>query len=232
MTFETFDRIVVINLPERADRRREMAAMLSGVGLRLEQPPVRLLPAVRPHDAGGFPSIGARGCFMSHLAALTDAQSDGIERLLILEDDCELVTTAPGTFAALSRLDGWHLCYGGYSAAPFPARGEWTAVSPEVALGTTHCIGFSRAAIEAAVPYLTAMLHRPAGDPAGGPMHVDGAYNWLRTSRPDFVTLAATPQVAFQRSSRSDIHALAWYDRLPITRQLAHAMRLVKRRLR
>ena len=84
---EYFQQIYVINLPHRRDRRLEMAEQLEKIGLSFDNPAVRLFAAFRPEDPGGFPNIGARGCFMSHLGVLQDARERKFERILIFEDD-------------------------------------------------------------------------------------------------------------------------------------------------
>lgn len=81
------DLIYVINLPYRADRRSEMAHQLVRVGLSFDDPQVVLFPAVRPTEPGALPSIGARGCFLSHLGVLRDALKKGARQILVLEDD-------------------------------------------------------------------------------------------------------------------------------------------------
>ena len=60
MTLECFDRIRVINLVERRDRRRDMERELAGIGLA-DDPRVAFISALRPNDAGNFTSVGARG---------------------------------------------------------------------------------------------------------------------------------------------------------------------------
>ena len=231
-----FDRIAVINLPYRTDRRAEMAGQLVRVGLNLDAPPVVLFEAVRPAEAEAFPSVGARGCFLSHLGVLRAARADRIDRLLILEDDCDFAEgSTEALLSAWRGLDAsgpWDICYGGYRLPGEPRQGPegWTLLSNTDPVSTTHCIGFSAAAIQAALPYLEAMLNRPAGDAAGGPMHVDGAYTWLRRDHPKLRTVAAIPPIAFQRPSRTDIHDLRWFDRLSIFRPAGSALRRAKAR--
>src|SRR5262245_50678595 len=77
---------VVINLARRTDRRAETECELSRIGWC-----ATFFPAVEPTSAGDFPSIGARGCFFSHLAVLKEASASGVERLIILEDDIAFV---------------------------------------------------------------------------------------------------------------------------------------------
>jgi glycosyl transferase, family 25 len=232
-----FARIVVINLPYRSDRRREMAAQLSRVGLHLNKLPVQLFPAVRPGTPQGFPSIGARGCFLSHLEVLRGARMDGVERLLILEDDCDFASGSRDAlnarFARLADVQKWDLCYGGHRMPEIMDgdAGLWRTLSSDTAIMTTHCIGFSRRAMELAVPYLEAMISRPPGDALGGPMHVDGAYCWFRREYPSLVTAAAIPPIAVQRSSRTDVHDYSWYDRSRLLRPMVSALRRMRNRI-
>ena len=83
----------------------------------------------------------------------------------------------------------------------------------------------------AVAPFLRAILARPYGHPEGGPMHVDGAYNWFRRAHPGLRHLAAVPPWAVQRPSRTDIHALPWADRQPALRPLLALARRAKRAL-
>lgn len=58
-----FDKVYIINLPHRADRREEIEVQLKKVGLALNHPKVILFNAIKPDAAGEFPNIGAKGCF-------------------------------------------------------------------------------------------------------------------------------------------------------------------------
>lgn len=223
-----FQRLYVINLPSRTDRRREMGAQLSAVGLDWNHPLVQLFPAIRPDHPGGFPSLGARGCFLSHLEVLKDSRARKLKRLLILEDDLNFSPDFDGRIAPLAdnlAASKWMVFYGGYVLAEAPGRpaaGGLLAISPEVPVRTTHFIAINGPdAIAACIACLEAMLTRLPGDPAGGPMHVDGAYNWFRRGHPKGRTLLAVPELGYQRSSRTDIHDLKWFDRLPVARQAA-----------
>ena len=230
--------MVVINLPERADRRREVADQLRRIGLSFGHRRVRLLEAVRPPDAGAFPSVGARGCFLSHLGALRAALERGDEGLLLCEDDLnfahDLPRRLPGLAAAIAAQD-WDILYGftgeGIDGPAMGADGQLIALSPEQRFPCTHVLAFRRPAIEGLVPYLEAMLARPAGDPDGGPMHVDGAYCRFRAARPDLRVLATRPAIGFQRSSRTSIAPLPVADRVPGLRAIAGAARRLRNRL-
>lgn len=234
---EIFDRISIINLPYRVDRRREIEQQLARFGLSLDRDPVRLFPAVRPTDPGGFPNIGARGCFLSHLGVLQQAQAERVRRLLILEDDFDFADglTEQRLAQVLDELSSqpWALFYGGHRLTPAPELLRHTALSPlapSTPVVTSHCLGMKDSAIAIAVPYLEAILNRPAGHVDGGPMHVDGAYSRLRADHPELTTYSAWPPVGHQRSSRTDIHALRWYDRWPATSFAIEHFRALRRR--
>ena len=225
-----FDAVYVVNLPTRVDRRDEMIEQLARVGKRLGHGNIHLFEAVRPDDPGPFPSTGARGCFMSHLGILQDANTHGFGRILILEDDLnfssDFVVRGEVILERLSTTD-WGMFYGGYEAldtASITVDGL-ALLEPADSLRTSHFVGLRRPAIAAAAAYLQAMLARPAGDAAGGPMHVDGAYAWFRRAHPNFPTYAALPELGHQRSSRTDIHPLRWFDRWPIVRDFVGALR-------
>ncbi|MGZ8219423.1 hypothetical protein [Methylomagnum sp.] len=46
--FDAFQRIYIINLPTRPDRRRAVLADLAGVGLAAEHPRLRIFSGIRP----------------------------------------------------------------------------------------------------------------------------------------------------------------------------------------
>ena len=46
---------------------KEILEQLIKIGLNFESPNVELFSAIRPDSQDGFTSIGAKGCFMSHL---------------------------------------------------------------------------------------------------------------------------------------------------------------------
>jgi glycosyl transferase, family 25 len=178
-----FAKAYVINLPSRSDRRREMSAELKRIGLEAEW-----FNAVRPDDRGEFESIGARGCFLSHLGVLR--RSLDLESVLILEDDVNFVRD----FRWPKIRPDWSIFYGGYR------------FRPDGDVETTHFVAFRSNAIRLLVPYMEAQLSRRAGDALGGPMHVDGTYLWFRREHPELVTVLARPELGYQRHSRSDIY--------------------------
>jgi glycosyl transferase, family 25 len=219
-----FERVYIVNLPERSDRRREMEAELQRVGLSVDGRHIRYFRAIRPDSAGLFPSLGSRGCFMSHLEIMREASRDGLDNVLVMEDDLSLATSLaqsqPEMLARLQQGD-WDFAYIGHvedtpSAGLQPAWHE-----SQVPMATTHFYGLNRAAIASVLEHLEACLTRLPGHPEGSPMHVDGAYSLFRMRHPQVKTLMAVPSLGGQRSSRSDIYPNKWYDRTPVLQQMA-----------
>jgi hypothetical protein len=231
---DEFDRVFIINLASRQDRRKEMKDQLASIGKRLQPGKIELFEALRPNSAGGFPTIGTRGCFESHLGVLSQAKRMGLKSVLILEDDLNFSADYPHLQATVGdalRSKDWSIFYGGYRV-DLPLTSECTLASwpPEALVTCAHFIGFRGDAIAAAADYLEGITQRQPGDPEGGPMHVDGAYSWLRRTHPQFITLMSVKQLGYQRASRTDIHSLAWYDRWVGVRQLIAALRAWRNR--
>lgn len=223
-----FDRVVVINLPDRTDRRRRIDAELRKVGLSLTHSRVERYAAHRPATADGFPSIGAHGAFLSHLGVMQRAQAQGWQRVLVLEDDMAFTAGFAARLPALLRAMAarpWGMIYGhaGDDASVFAAVGEdgLLRLPPALDLIRLEFLALDASAIRVLIPALQAMPGREPGSPLGGPMPVDGALNWVRRDRPDMMALAVFPPLAKQRASRSDIAPARWFDRLPVLRDAA-----------
>lgn len=233
---DLFDKIFVINLATRDDRRREMDEQFRRIGLALDAPCVELFEAVRPDERGDFPSIGARGCFMSHLGVLKRAAEHRLGAVLIVEDDLnfadDLMQRIPMVAERLRRQD-WSMFYGGYrldQAMP-EVCGGCADLPANAGVQTSHFVAVRGAAITGLVGYLEAQLARPAGDPRGGPMHVDGSYTWFRREHHELSTVIAVPELGHQRASKTDVHDLGLRDSVPIVRTVMAALRRLKNRL-
>lgn len=223
-----FERIYIVNLPERSDRRLEMDHELARIGLRVDGSALRYFPAIRPDDAGLFPSIGARGCFLSHLAILDECVRERINRVLVLEDDASLSENLAqlGGDTRQSLEGSWDMAYLGHRLdLPRTAR-QWIQFPGPVA--TTHAYALRGAAIQTLQQHLRACLAREPGHPEGSPMHVDGAFSVYRQQHPAFITLVSNPSLVGQRSSRSDIYPNRWYDRMAATRGVLGIARRMK----
>jgi glycosyl transferase, family 25 len=225
-----FDKVYVINLPNRSDRREEIEPQLNKIGLSLNHPKVILFNAIKPQDAGEFESIGARGCFLSHLGVLKDAKPKKIEKFLIFEDDLNLSKN----FIAQSELvlsmlksNDWDIFYGDYRLYEHLELDKNAAqiVSTNFTLGNANFVGFKGEILDSIISYLETMLSRPTGHPLGGPMHVDGAYTWFRKDNPNIITIVATPILGFQRSSTSDIAKPVWKDKVPFVKSIKNLVK-------
>jgi len=216
--------ITVINLAHRTDRRLAMQKQLSQIGWR-----AAFFPAIRPESAAGFPSVGARGCFLSHLAVLKNARDAGVRQLVILEDD---VNFAPGfaerwpsSMAALEAKD-WSIFYPGHVFDALPAG--LSPISPDTGVYCTHFMVINGQAIATIIDGLERILSRPPGHPMGGPMHVDGAYSTIRAQNRALATYAYFPALGYQRPSRTDIGDRRWFDRIGVLTPIVNIARKLK----
>lgn len=83
---EIFDKIYLINMPDRTDRLKRVGDELRRIGILIDGD-VTIVPGRVVDDRGHFPSQAALGCFESHLSIFKDAQKNCYGRILILEDD-------------------------------------------------------------------------------------------------------------------------------------------------
>ena len=225
-----FQAVYAVNLPERKDRRQLIVKELEEAGMPLMPHKVEIFPAIRPDEAGGFPSIGARGCFSSHVAILKQAKQQGLSNILIVEDDLEIspkLRTHQAVIVEQLCQQDWDFVYFGHV--------EEVEQKPPVALvpfskgvKTAHFYGVNGRIFDRLLRFLEELQQRPPGHPDGGPMHIDGAYSTFREQNPDVVTLIASPNLGWQRSSRSDISPNPLLDSVPGLRQLAGAARTTK----
>lgn len=223
--FAAFDRIRVVNLPQRKDRRAQMERELRAAGV-LGDPRVAFFPAIACSDPGPFRRVGSHGAFCSHLALLREA-AEADQSILILQDDCDFL---------LAELEGyrlppqWDLFYGGYVASD-----PDNLVDSDI-IGA-HFMGFSRRAAKVSADYLTRYLGpdfppdakaaaQPGFDPAIRPP-IDGAFVWMRRAHPELVTVFA--MLGAQRPSRTDIGDQRLFDRIPVLRTLAGWARRLRR---
>lgn len=218
----------VINLEDRLDRRREMELQLRRVGWEAQYS-----KSVRPSSCDGFPSIGARGCFESHLATLERAQSFNAH-VVLMEDDLNFVPGFPALWAkAVEALEAedWSIFYPAHVS-----HGSGSGVvecSAKAQIVCAHFVVFNKSAVPEVIERLKTIRSRPAGHAKGGPMHVDGAYSTIRQQNPHLRTYLNCPPLGYQRSSRSDIAELQFFDRVeslrPVVRQLRRIKRIIQR---
>jgi glycosyl transferase family 25 len=162
------------------------------------------------------------------------ALAAGHATVLILEDDLGLhparLALAAPMLAELARTE-WDFAYLGHDQALAPRADSFWQASGAALVGA-HCYALKRSVLPALHAYLQACLAREAGDPAGGRMHVDGAFSMFRQADANVRTVLAVPMLGYQRSSRSDICANRWFDRLALLRGVVDALRALRQRWR
>jgi glycosyl transferase family 25 len=228
-----FEFISIINLPNRVDRRREMESQLNRLGSAPNHGRVEFFPAIRVSARDDWPSLGARGCFLSHYTVLKQARDRGLHNILVMEDDCEFKPVIADFEHEIVRTlneSPWDIVYLGYREQPY-LSGPPTLVSSHRPITCAHFYAVNGTVLGRLVDFLEQVMQRPEGHPEGGPQHYDGALTMFRAQNKDMVTLIATPGLAGQRSSRSDIHS-RWFDQVPGLRTAANGLRRTIRRVR
>jgi glycosyl transferase family 25 len=223
-----FDRIYVINLPYRVDRRKAMERELRRVKMPFKPGKVELFAGIRPETAGPFESIGYKGCFLSHLTILKQVKNMQLNNVLIMEDDLaiapEFVQWEEHILQSLVQTS-WDMVHFGYYPEHFSDSTTSRLVTLEPFSGEiigAHFYAVNRQCVDRLITFMETLLQRPIGHPDGSPMPPDGAYNLFRWQNPEIVRLISVPSLGSQRSSRSDIvEDLDWYDRLPVFKQAA-----------
>lgn len=119
-----FDRIVLINLDKRQDRLGAFKAKIVGIPLLKDYVRYRAIHGDTVTVPGFFISGGgAYGCRQTHLRTLEDALLDGIETLLVLEDDVRFCPNFTEKLLDFMRRvpDDWNgLMLGGQDHDPQP----------------------------------------------------------------------------------------------------------------
>ncbi|MBR0995456.1 hypothetical protein JQ580_32565 [Bradyrhizobium japonicum] len=216
------DRVEIINLANRPDRRAATEQELRRIGWTGS-----FYLAEKPTDPGKFESVGARGCFESHLAVLQ--RNLTTERLILLEDDVNFIKDFRTHWSNLAnQLDQieWSICYGGHKMQC--TSNGLVHIDADVPVTTAHFVIFNGKTIHTIVDALARIYSREAGDPNGGPMHVDGAYSTIRAQNRELITYAYCPTLGYQRSSRTDIGKNQWFDRTEFLRPIVDFARHIK----
>jgi glycosyl transferase, family 25 len=200
-----FSATRVINLTSRHDRRQETLDEFTRHGLRFARQ-VEFFQASRPATTEGFPTLGCRGCFQSHLRLLRWFADSELDSLLVLEDDIRFFDVRSPVLDTL-RETPWDIAYFGRCDMKSPKGPQrLQRLAPTSGVQGLHCYAIKRDVAGRLADYLEACLQREPGHPEGGPMHVDGAFSMFRARNPDVVTLLATPFLAGFRRSSTDIH--------------------------
>lgn len=231
---DAFDRAYVINLRERPDRRQEVVQEFKQAGLSIPDDKVRFYAATRPAERAQFHSIGARGVFTSHRNVLELAVKDRLRNVLVFEDDVSFRDVGERFLAKLldqlSKTD-WDLLYFGYASPPDDQLTGPLLPWKDITLGT-HFYAVNGPFMARMLDYMRESEAGLASDPDNGPTSADGIHNRVRLRNPDVRVLLAAPTLAFQRSSRTDLQPVSFYDRSPLLAPAMRVTRKVKHRTR
>jgi len=214
-----------------------MTSELERLGLAIDGGKISFHNASTFDSAHPFPTIGARGCFHSHLAVFEEARLKRFETVLILEDDCDFVGSIEVSLVralyALREQD-WSMFFGGHEdlerdeCQPGPIQ----RICPGSWIRGTHFVAVHRRAIELMVPFLHEEIARLAIDLLGASRGIDAAYTHFGTRFPELGYFVAWPKLGYQRPSRTDIAQPSAFDRFPIANLLVVPARQVKRYLK
>ncbi|WP_449431693.1 glycosyltransferase family 25 protein [Pseudomonas putida] len=226
---EYFDRTRIINIATRLDRRVETRQEFTRNGFHIDNDKIRFFEAVKPSENKGFPSIGVRGCFLSHLAVLEEAIRLNLDNVLFMEDDIQfskgLRKHGKQAIEALQGMD-WDIAFFGH---PFEGNADapaWQVVDQPIHLAHFYAVNgkcFARLR-----DFLHQVLQRPPGHPDGGPMHYDAALNTLIHQQPDVQAYYFSWNLGYQRPSRTDLHELSFFDKVPLLRPIIGLFRRLK----
>jgi hypothetical protein len=225
-----FDRAYIINLKHRTDRRRQVTREFRRMGINIPNDKVLFYDAARPSEAGVFQNIGIRGAFISHRNILEVARRDNLRNVLIFEDDVSFRRTSEqliNTIVARLSEEDWDVVYFGYAQPPDGSVHEPLSVWHGDVLGA-HFYGVNGRFISGMLQYLRECELRPRHHPHGGPMPLDGAYNHVRHIMPDVKLLLPSRSLAYQRSSRTDISPVKFFDRTLYLNPIVASFRATK----
>jgi len=137
-----FDRIAFINLDKRKDRLGAFKAKIASYPTLQNYTRYRAVHGDTVTVPGFFCSGGgAYGCRQSHLRVLEDAMMDGIQTLLVLEDDVKFVPNFEAKLNAFMRIvpSDWEgLMLGGQDHMPGPTSTGIDGVLRSINTQRTH----------------------------------------------------------------------------------------------
>lgn len=227
--FDQFDQVRIINLPERADRKAAVIEELARIGIEDFGTRISFFEARRPpkeSSARGQPR--PNGALISHREVMREALTAGADTLLVLEDDIFFRSPPSNQTGAIEqaiRTTPWDVIYFGYlEPAESQLAGRPLADWSGRVIGGHFC-GMNRRFMERIVVFMDGFGSPGPDGQILNPTHRDGAFNLFIEKNPDVTRRLAVPNLAVQRSSRTDLHQNRFYDRTPILRDAADLVR-------
>ncbi|MCX4750351.1 glycosyltransferase [Kitasatospora sp. NBC_01287] len=158
--YTAFDGITCLNLDERPDRWQAMRHRLTAQGI----PPER----IHRQAATATPANHHIGCALSHRHAIQQAHTDGLETLLVLEDDAVFLPGAAWVLRrALAELAErpWSLLYLGGAdwGRTFPRAEGCHHLEAVTGITTTHAVAYHRSVFGRLLDELPATVEEMAG---------------------------------------------------------------------
>jgi hypothetical protein len=185
--FDWFDRICLINLPHRTDRMIECRSEFSKVGLKRYEI-VNPIPNPRPELS----------LILTNLSIIKQAQADGVERLLVLEDDVHFIGDARcnllKTINEVHYTD-WKLLYLGALIRQRQQKAGENTMRLHFGLGT-HAVAYHKSAFTEIIILLQSYGKRFI-------IPIDRVY--MEFMQKQQSVYMCCPMVAVQRDSFSDV---------------------------
>ena len=234
--FDAFDQVRIINLPERADRQRAVEAELAAIGIDSIVAPISFFEGRRPSSEPDLPGrFRPNGAQISHREVIREALAAGKNTLLVLEDDI-FFRAQPAEkvseIVAAMHTTPWDVIYFGYLE---PNERQLTGGPLATWQGRViggHFCGMNRRFMEQILAFMDGFGSPGPDGETVSPTYRDGAFNLFVEKNPDFIRRLAVPNLAIQRSSRTDLHENQFYDRTPFLRESLGLIRALRNHLR
>jgi O-antigen/teichoic acid export membrane protein/GR25 family glycosyltransferase involved in LPS biosynthesis len=202
-----FQCTYIVNLPERKDRRKAVLEELQLIGMPLAEGKVEIFHAWKPAERAGFPSVEARGRFLSHLAVLKKAHRLKLKNVLVLEDDLAVDPALPRHIDRVLvdlQKQPWGILYLGHLES-VSATGIPRLIPYDRPVITSHFYAVNGPVLPRLITFLETLLDHPVDHPLGSPTYFDSALTLFRRQNPDVVTMIVEPSLGEERPSYSSI---------------------------
>lgn len=219
---EAFGRVVIISLGNEQGKARAARAIadLREKGLSEKAEVMRAVDGKVCLPSDWFKAgKGAWGCLMSHVRIVQDALMDGLDSVLIIEDDCVWQKSAAKLAAEFMGQvpDDWgQIYFGGQHRSE--RRPKFVPDCPAVIrahrVHRTHCYALRRNAM---VKFLQHVMYAPdyieaAAKEGGRPMHIDHQLE-VAHQRGDWPVYCPSFWLAGQGENVSHINGNRWPDK-------------------